>query len=62
MKRQSYKNLKIGKITMFTKQWKIKIKNVFQFVGLKQTDKGSKLNAPLVARGFEEDSLNAFKK
>ena len=36
MKRQSEKNLKAGKITMFTKQLKVKIKNVFQFVGFAQ--------------------------
>ena len=29
---------------------------------IKQTDKGSKPKAHLVARGFEEDSLNTFEK
>ena len=29
---------------------------------VKQTDKGSKPKVRLVARGFEEDSLNAFEK
>ena len=42
---------------------KIKKKISFRWVcSLKQTDKGSKPKACLVARGFEEDSLNTFEK
>ena len=57
--------MKAGKITMFTKQWKIKIKkciSVHWVCSVKQTGKGSKPKARLVARGFQEDSWNTFDK